>query len=297
MIESKFTHEKELFSPGHSACAGCGVTISFRNILRALGKDIIIVNATGCSEIFSTCYPKSAWRVPYIHSLFENVPAVASGVVRALRAKGNEHTQVVCIAGDGATYDIGFGALSGMLERNEDVLYICYDNEAYMNTGVQRSSSTPFGASTTTSPAGKKIHGKQQTKKPIVEIAAAHGIPYAASASIANLPDLANKLKKAVSIRGARFLSVHTPCVPGWGYSSEKTVALSKLAVETGAWVLFEIENGKFKLNANPAKRKPLAEYLTFQKRFKHLSQEEIAQMQKQLDAKWETLAKWEKCD
>ena len=279
---------KHLFVSGHTACAGCGMAIIVRHVIDTLGKDVIVVNATGCLEIVSSAYPRSAWEVPYIHCLFENAPSVASGISRALKAQGNDHTKVVVFAGDGATYDIGFGALSGMLERNEDVLYICYDNEAYMNTGVQRSSATPVGAATTTSPAGTKIHGKRQPKKPIVQIAADHGIPYAASATAAHLVDLKNKVKKAKAVKGSAFIAIHSPCVPGWGYDPALTVDLSKKVVMSGLWKLFEIENGEFKLNLKPEKRIPVAEYFKPQKRFKHLTGEEIAEIQKDVDKDWE---------
>ncbi|MEM3399604.1 MAG: thiamine pyrophosphate-dependent enzyme, partial [Candidatus Micrarchaeia archaeon] len=227
--------------------------------------------------------------VPYIHSLFENAPAVASGVVRALRVKGNDHTLVLVVAGDGTTYDIGFGSLSGMLERNEDVLYICYDNEAYMNTGVQRSSATPFGASTTTSQAGKKIPGKQEWKKPIVEIAAAHQIPYAASASIAFYADLRSKLHKAVKIRGARFISIHSSCCIGWGFDSNLAVEVCRLAVETGLWKLFEVENGEFRITREPSFI-PVEEYFKLQRRFKHLTKEQIEKIQQHVYEDWARL-------
>jgi len=275
---------ENLFTQGHTACAGCGMAIVVRHILDVMGKDTIVVNATGCLEIVSSAYPRSAWEVPYIHCLFENAASVASGVVHCLRAKGNDHTKVLVIGGDGASYDIGFGILSGALERNEDILYICYDNEAYMNTGVQRSGATPYLASTTTSPAGTKRHGKQQFKKPLVEIAAAHKIPYAASASVGYLQDMKNKVQKAKDMKGARFITIFSPCVPGWGYDSSKTIEIAKLAVDTGMWKLFEIENGVRKDTFKPAKLKPVSEYLKMQKRFKHLTKEEIAKIQRMID-------------
>ncbi|MCX6777861.1 MAG: thiamine pyrophosphate-dependent enzyme [Candidatus Micrarchaeota archaeon] len=276
----------DLFTPGHRACAGCGAAIAFRQIVNALGKDIVIVNATGCGEIISTPFPESAWEVPYIHTLFENVPAVASGVVAALRAQGNDHTTVVCIAGDGSTYDIGFGALSGMLERNDDVLYICYDNEAYMNTGVQRSSSTPLHALTTTSEVGKALHGKEQFKKPLLDIVAAHRVPYAASTCIAYPFDVDKKLKKAKAIRGARFVSIFASCVTGWGVDTQLGVSIARLAVETGMWPMQEYENGEMKITMKPA-RKPVLEYFKLQRRFKHLTPEEVAEIQKTVDGFW----------
>ncbi len=279
----------ELLARGHRACAGCGVAIAIRQILKAVGKNCIVVNATGCSEIFTTPYPESAWKVPYVHCVFENAASIASGVKKALEVEGREEVHVVCIAGDGATYDIGFGALSGMFERGDDVLYICYDNEAYMNTGVQRSSATPFRAATTTSQVGKSVSGKQERKKPIVEIAAAHGIPYAASTSMAFPNDVEKKIKKAMMMRGPKFICIHASCVPGWGYASNLSVELAKLAVETGMWKLYEIEDGTFTLNMKPQK-KPVADYLKQQKRFKHLKDDDIEGIQKMIDAEWEAL-------
>ena len=276
-----------LFSAGHTACAGCAMPIIFRQVLDITGPDVIVVNATSCSEIISSGYPRTAWRVPYIHSLFENTPAVASGVANALKAQGNDHTKVIIFGGDGSTYDVGFGALSGMLERNEDVFYICYDNEAYMNTGVQRSGATPFGARTTTSPVGKVHHGKEIFKKPIVDVVAAHKIPYAASASIGYHMDLAMKVKKALPMRGSRFIDVFSPCVPGWGIDSAITIELAKMAVDCGIWKLVEYENGQFRLNFKHAQRKPVKDYLLKQARFKHLTEQEIAKIQAQIDEEW----------
>ncbi len=276
--------EMHLFAPGHSGCPGCAPSNTLIHILDTLGKDIIVVNATGCMEITSSQYPHSAWRVPYIHTLFENTAAVASGVSAGLKAKGNHHTKVVVIAGDGSTYDIGFGALSGMLDRGDDVLYICYDNEQYANTGVQKSGATPLGAATTTSQAGKIHHGKEKERKPIVEIAAAHNIPYAASASIAFLADFQAKLKKAAAIKGPTFITVNAPCCLGAGFDGSISMKVARLAVQTRMWYLFEYENGNFKLNFNPKASKPVSEYLSLQKRFKHLTPAEIEKIQKICD-------------
>lgn len=278
----------EYFAPGHRACAGCGLAICTRMVLNTIGEDVIVANSTGCLEIISTPYPESAFEVPYIHSLFENVASVATGVKAALKAKGNDHTQVLCLAGDGATYDIGFGALSGMLERNDDVLYVCIDNEAYMNTGVQRSGATPRFAFTTTSQSGKVIHGKTEWKKPLVEIAASHQIPYSASASIAYPKDLEKKIKKAIGIRGARFIAVHTPCCTGWGFDGSLTIKVGKLAVKTGLWTLFEVEDGQFKLNYKPKKLTPAIEYLKTQRRFAHLTDAEVQEIQSRVTKKWQ---------
>lgn len=292
--------QESLFVAGHTACAGCGAVMAIHQMLRALGKDIIVVNPTGCMEIVASKYPESSWKVPYIHSLFENAAAVASGIAACLRAKGNEHTQVVVFAGDGSTYDIGFGFLSGALERNDDVLHICYTNEAYMNTGVQRSGATPLHAKTTTSQVGSKVKGKEVEMKSIVEIVAAHKIPYAASCSIAFPADFELKLKKASKLKGARFLVVQAPCVPGWGYKENLTVELAKLAVETGAWQLYEIENGKLKINYKP-KFKPLIEYLKHQARFKHLLKPEnkflLEELEKSINNRWQELLKLERLE
>lgn len=288
MTKSTETH---LFAPGHAGCPGCGPSATMIQVMDALGKDTVVVNATGCMEITSTLYPQSAWRVPYIHSLFENAPAVASGVVNALRAKGNDHTKVVVIAGDGSTYDIGFGALSGMLDRGEDVLYILYDNELYANTGVQKSGATPLGAATTTTPVGSLHRGKETPRKPIVEIAAAHGIPYAASASIGFINDLQAKLKKAAAMRGSRFIAIHAPCCLGAGFDGGITMNVAKLAVQTRLWQLYEIEGGKLTVNMKIAAPKPVGEYLKLQKRFGHLTPEETAKIQEFADENWRLLA------
>lgn len=279
-----------MFAPGHAGCPGCGPSTTMIQVLDALGKDTIVVNATGCMEITSSLYPQSAWRVPYIHSLFENAPAVASGVVNALRAKGNDHTKVVVIAGDGSTYDIGFGALSGMLDRGEDVLYILYDNELYANTGVQKSGATPLGAATTTTPVGSLHRGKETPRKPIVEIAAAHGIPYAASASIGFINDLQAKLTTAAAMRGSRFIAIHAPCCLGAGFDGSITMNVAKLAVQTRLWQLYEIEGGKLTINMKIASPKPVGEYLKLQKRFSHLTLEETAKIQEFADENWKLL-------
>ncbi len=285
--------EMHLFAPGHAGCPGCAPSAVLIQICDTLGKDIIVVNATGCMEITSSQYPHSAWRVPYIHSLFENAPAVASGISAALRAKGNNHTLVVCIAGDGSTYDIGFGSLSGMLERGDDCLYICYDNELYANTGVQKSGATPFGAATTTSQVGIVHHGNEKDRKPIVEIAASHNIPYAASASIAFLADFKTKLKKAAGIHGPRFITVHAPCCLGAGFDGGLSMKVARLAVQTRQWFLFEIEKGKFKLNFDAKAPKPVGEYLGLQKRFAHVNPEMEAVIQKKADKNYERFVQW----
>ena len=278
--------EMHLYAPGHSGCPGCGPSNALIQICDALGKDIIVVNATGCMEITSSQYPETAWRIPYIHSLFQNAPAVASGVSRALKAQGNDHTKVVVIAGDGATYDIGFGALSGMLERGD----VCYDNQLYANTGVQKSSATPYGAATTTTVVGKVHRGKETERKPIVEVVAAHGIQYAASASIAYYADMQMKLKKAKAMKGPTFVVIDAPCCLGAGFEGALTIKVAKLNVASRLWYLYEIENGQYKMNFNPANPKSVKEPLELQKRFKHLSPEQTEHIQRMANISYENL-------
>jgi len=282
--------EEDLFIKGHNACAGCGCSLCMRWILNTLGKDTVVVNATGCMEVVSTQYPASSWGVPYVHSVFANAAAVASGVSRAFRKQGRKST-VAAIGGDGATYDIGFAALSGAMERNEDMIYVCYDNETYANTGVQRSGATPFASETTTSPF--ETGGKHEWKKDIAFIAAAHGIPYVATASVAFLPDLEKKLLKAKAMKGFRFIVVHAPCTLGWRIPSEKMVEVSRMAVNTGLWNLFEIEAGKFSLSARPA-LEPVDNYLRAQGRFKHITPEQIRFIQEHSRATRSELEKLE---
>ncbi len=284
MVEYK--SEDDLFVSGHTACAGCGAAIIVRNVMRALGKDVIIVNATSCLEIFSSCYPQSAWKVPYIHVTFENAAAVATGIAKTLESKGNDHTKTVVIAGDGASYDIGIGIMSGAMERNENILYICYDNEAFMNTGIQRSSATPYKAWTTTSQIGKKIKGKQEPKKNLTEIVRAHGVPYAATSTAGHITDLQRKITKAKEIKGFRFINILSPCVPGWKYDPALTVKLAKLAVETGLWKVYEVEDGKETVNIKP-NFVPVEKYLKHQKRFKHLTPEDIKIIQENVNKYW----------
>lgn len=282
--------EQHLYAPGHSGCPGCGPSNALIQVCDTLGKDIIIVQATGCMEITSSQYPQSAWRVPYIHSLFQNAPAVASGVAAALKAQGNDHTKVVVIAGDGSTYDIGFGAFSGMLERGDNVLYVCYDNQLYANTGVQKSGATPYGAATTTTNVGSVHKGKETERKPIAEIVAAHGVQYVASASIAYYADLQMKLKKARAVKGPAFVLIDAPCCLGAGFDGGITMKICKLAIQSRLWFLYEIENGQYKLNFNASNPKPVKEYLELQKRFKHLSAEQLEHIQRMANLSYDTL-------
>jgi pyruvate ferredoxin oxidoreductase beta subunit len=261
---------------GHRACQGCGEALGARYVvdaaMRAADDRVIAVNATGCLEVFSTPYPESSWQVPWIHSLFGNAPAVATGVMAALRAKGRTDVKVLAQGGDGGTVDIGFGCLSGMFERNDDVLYVCYDNEAYMNTGIQRSGTTPPAARTTTTPVVGDAPGNafdQGKNAPL--IAMAHGIPYVATASVADLHDLEAKVTKAMDVSGARYIHVHVPCPLGWGSLPHDTIRLARLAVETGLFPLIEAEYGEL-TDVTPIRRKlPVEDYLRPQRRFAHL--------------------------
>ncbi len=276
-------------APGHRACLGCGEALGARLAITAAGQNVIVANATGCLEVFSTAYPDTAWNVAWIHSLFENAAAVASGVEAALKALGRKDVRVIAQGGDGGTADIGLQALSGMLERGHDVLYICYDNEAYMNTGVQRSSLTPYGAHTTTSPRGKEGWGNQTNKKDLIAIAAAHHVPYVATASIGYYQDLQRKVKKAMSLTGPKYMQIHVPCPLGWAYPSEDTIKVAKLAVNCGLVPLFEIENGQITNVRKISKKAPVTEYLQTQARFRHLFQpgreHELAEIQAIADA------------
>lgn len=292
--------EPELFSPGHRACAGCGEALGVRQVLLAAQKPVVIVIPTGCMEIISTLYPHTAWQVPVFHNAFENAAATLSGVEAAYKTfkrKGEitKDINFIAFGGDGGTYDIGFQALSGAVERGHRMLYVCTDNEAYMNTGVQRSSATPFGAHTTTSPAGNKVPGKLQWRKDIVEIMIAHDIPYAAQAAIHNWSDLANKVQKALSVNGPSFINLLVPCPLGWMYPSDKTVEQSKMAVDTCFWPLYECENGVYKVNYDPKDKKaPVVEWLKTQDRFRHLfkpgNEHLIEAFQKEVDRRWQKL-------
>ncbi|MGR3318526.1 MAG: thiamine pyrophosphate-dependent enzyme [Candidatus Anammoxibacter sp.] len=266
-------HIKEnLFDCGHTACSGCGEAIGARRVLQVAGKNIIATAATGCLEVFTTRYPESSWGVPFIHSLFENSAAVASGVEVALKALGRDgETKVIAQGGDGGTADIGLQALSGMFERGHDILYVCYDNEAYMNTGVQRSGLTPFDCMTSTSPPGKFSWGNQYRKKDIPAIAVAHGIPYVATSSVAFPRDIENKVKKALSITGPKYIQIHVPCPLGWRSKSELTIKIAELAVKTGLYPIYEVENGDITGTRRLFDVVPVEEYLKLQGRFAHL--------------------------
>jgi pyruvate ferredoxin oxidoreductase beta subunit len=261
---------------GHRACQGCGEALGARYAIdaamRATGNQLIAVNATGCLEVFSTPYPETSWQLPWIHSLFGNAAAVASGVAAAQRALKRDHVRVIAQGGDGGTSDIGFGCLSGMFERNDDVLYICYDNEAYMNTGVQRSSATPPAARTATTPAVGPFPGNVSgTGKNVPLIAMAHRIPYVATASVANLRDLEAKITTAMEIHGARYVHIHVPCPLGWGSAPADTIKVARMAVESGLFPLFEARDGRITGRIPIRHKVPVNEYLKLQKRFAHL--------------------------
>src|SRR6266540_712990 len=260
---------------GHRACQGCGEALGARYAIdaamRATGGQLIAVNATGCLEVFTTPYPETSWQVAWLHSLFGNAAAVATGVAAAMRVKGRG-VRTIAQGGDGGTTDIGFGCLSGMFERNDDVLYICYDNEAYMNTGVQRSSATPPAARTATTPvAGPEPGNVFGTGKSVPKIAVAHGIPYVATATVADLHDLERKVTKAMGIHGARYIHIHVPCPLGWGSASHDTIRLARLAVESGLFPVFEAEHGIVTASRKIRRKVPVTEYLQPQKRFAHL--------------------------
>jgi pyruvate ferredoxin oxidoreductase beta subunit len=288
--------QKEYFSPGHRACQGCAEALAIRLVCKALGRNIIIASATGCMEVVSTPIPFTAWRVPWFHVAFENAAAVASGIESALKVlmrKGRipyKKIVTLAMAGDGGTADIGLQALSGALERNDDFIYICTDNEAYMNTGIQRSSSTPFGASTTTSPAGKVKMGQITWKKNMPAIAAAHNIPYVATACPSYPIDLIQKVKKAADIEGAAYIHILSVCPTGWRSAPELSIKLGRLAVETGIFPIYEVERGQYRLNIDFPNLKPIKEYIKLQGRFRHLTDEMIGEIEKRVRKEYEQL-------
>jgi len=270
------TERSNTLTSGHRACQGCGEALGARYVLdaamRATEGRLIAANATGCLEVFSTPYPESSWQLPWIHSLFGNAPAVATGVAAALRAKGREEVRVIGQAGDGGTVDIGFGCLSGMFERGDDVLFVCYDNEAYMNTGVQRSGATPPAARTAnTKPVGDEPGNVFGQGKNVPMIAVAHEIPYVATATVADLHDLEAKVERAMNLHGPRYLHVFVPCPLGWGAASRDTVRLARLVAETGLFPVFEAERGEIVSVTKIRRRVPVTEYLKLQRRYAHL--------------------------
>lgn len=298
--------KRERFTGGHRMCAGCGAPVVIRQVLRALKEEdhAVIASATGCLEVSTFLYPYTAWEDSFIHSAFENAAATISGAEAAFEAfkrkgKIDYETKFIAFGGDGGTYDIGLQSLSGAMERGHDMVYVCYDNGAYMNTGIQRSSATPRFADTTTSPAGKVIQGKQQPKKDLTEIMVNHSIPYVGqSAPIGNMKDLYEKAEKAIYTKGPAFLNVLAPCPRGWRYNTPDLMEVSKLAVETCMWPLYEVIDGKYIVNYKPKTKLPVEEFLKVQGRFKHLFNEEnkhlLEILQEDVDRKWNRLLQLE---
>lgn len=293
-----------LLSSGHRMCAGCGAPTVVKMVLLASDYPVVVAVATGCLEV-STCISEyTAWKVPWIHNAFENAASTIAGVetmYRALKKQGKISKEVKFIAfgGDGGTYDIGLQSLSGTAERGHDILYICYDNGAYMNTGIQRSSATPFGADTTTRPAGSVVPGKTEPRKNLTRIMSAHNIPYAAQASPSHWMDLIKKVRKALEIKGTKFINIISPCNRGWRSRTDDSIMLSRLAVDTCYWPLYEIENGITRITFRPKEKKPIEDFLRPQGRFKHLFNPEnewiIKRLQEEIDKEWERLQKEEK--
>jgi len=277
---------KFMLAPGHNACAGCGQMIAARAVVETLGPNIIVANATGCLEVTTTAYPTSAWGMPWIHSVFENASAIASGIIAGLKQKGlDKKYKVLAQGGDGGSFDIGFGLISGMWERGENIMYVAYDNEAYANTGRQASSATPWGAATTTTPAGsgKTIDaiGSHQKKKDMIAIALAHGLNYVAQTTAGHVDDIKRKIKKASETPGPSYLQILVPCVPGWIYEPSKSVKIGKMAAQTGLYPLLEYENGKLtNILKVPRPRATVDEYLKMQGRFAHLFKTEKGRQQ-----------------
>lgn len=292
----------ERLAPGHRMCAGCGATIAVRAVLRGLrpGDQAVIGNATSCLEVSSFMYPYTAWEDSYIHNAFENAGATLSGVETAYhvlkkRGKIKDNFKFITFAGDGGTYDIGLQSLSGAMERNHDILYVCYDNGAYMNTGIQRSSATPLYADTTTTPVGSRSNGKPQNRKDLASIIADHDVPYVAQTTLlGNFKDIHIKAEKGIYTKGAAFLNVMAPCPRGWRYETSEIMDICKKAVETCYWPLFEVEQGKWVLNYKPKKKLPIEDFLRLQGRFKHLfkpgNEYLLEAFQKEVDRRWEDL-------
>ena len=293
---SRLVTKKEYFTPGHRACQGCAEALAVRLVAKALGKNVVVASATGCMEIVSSPLPFTNWAVPWIHVAFENAAAVASGAeagTKALIRKGklpDKGTVFLGMGGDGATSDIGLQALSGAFERGHNFVYVCYDNEAYMNTGIQRSSATPFGAATTTSPAGKLTPGQVTWKKNMPEIAVAHNIPYVATACSSYPFDLMEKVEKAARTKGPAYVHILSVCPTGWRLAPEKAIWIGRLAVETGVFPLYEVEKGKYRITVDVPALKPVQEYLKPQGRFRHLTAELIEQIQQRVTEEYNKL-------
>ncbi|MDD5720436.1 MAG: thiamine pyrophosphate-dependent enzyme [Candidatus Krumholzibacteria bacterium] len=301
----QLVQNEDLLTGGHRACAGCTGANILRQIMLVAGKNTVVAGATGCMEVITTIFPYTAWKTSFIHSAFENAAATISGAetaYRALKKSGElpaaaaqaERMNFIAYGGDGGTYDIGLQSLSGALERGHNMLYVCYDNEAYMNTGIQRSSATPFGAHTSTAPAGKVKQGKPQDRKDLTRIMVAHNIPYVAQTTPFHWKDLATKVEKALSCDGPAFINVLMPCTVGWGFPMELGMQIAKDAVETNFWPLFEVEYGKYTINKKPKERQPSAPWLKQQARFRHLfkpgNEKLLEHCQEHVDRQWEAL-------
>ena len=303
-LKEVVANKPAIFEAGHRMCAGCGAPVVGRMVMRALheGDHAVVANATGCMEVSTCIYPYSSWSSSYIHTAFECAGATCSGVEAAYKSMlrqgklpQDEHFKFIAFGGDGGTYDIGLQSLSGAMERGHDMTYVCYDNGAYMNTGIQRSSATPHFADTTTTPAGKVMPGKMQVRKDLTEVMEAHHLPYVAqTAAFNNFKDLYEKAEKAIYTEGATFLNVLAPCPRGWGYATEDLMKINKLAIDTCYWPLYEVENGKYRITYKPAKKLPIEEFLKPQRRFKHMflpgNEWMIEEFQKEVDKRWQEL-------
>ncbi len=291
---------KDPLCGGHRACAGCGAPIVVKQVLMSSKDPVVVTSATGCLEVVTTIFPYTAWNVNFLHNAFENSAATCSGVeaaYKALKKKGKvkaDHINFVAFGGDGGTYDIGFQSLSGAMERGHDMLYVCYNNEAYMNTGIQRSSATPKGAATTTAPAGKVIPGKVQFSKNLTEIMVAHDLPYVAQSAVGFWRDLTKKAETAFATRGPKFMNVLQPCRLGWAYDPKLTAEMGRLAADTCIWPLYEVVNGVYKLTYKPREKKPVTEFLKLQYRFRHLfkpgNEGVLEAIQQETDRRWQAL-------
>ncbi|MBE9501808.1 MAG: pyruvate ferredoxin oxidoreductase [Dehalococcoidia bacterium] len=297
---TEICNQEDGLAPGHRACIGCGETIIARQILQAIDSPVVAASSTGCLEIVTSPYPFTSWRIPWIHNAFENVAttlAAAETAYRVLIKQGkieDRGIKFVAFGGDGATYDIGLQFISGVIDRGHRLLYVCLNNEAYMNTGIQRSGATPMGAWTTTTPVGRVVPGKRENRKDITAIMVAHDIPYAAQVAPHAWRDLMTKVQKAVAIDGPSFINALCPCPRGWRYDTDKTIALSKLAAETCVWPLYEVIDGEWKLNFRPSPKRPITDWFQSQGRFAHLLRPEnkhlVDEIQEVVDREWERL-------
>lgn len=277
---------KKYLSSGHNACAGCGELSAAQSVMRGLNDNVIIANATGCLEVTTTAYPQSAWGLPWIHSLFENASAVASGINAALKQKKNKQTKVIVFGGDGGTFDIGIGLISGMWERGENILYVCFDTESYSNTGFQASGATPYGASTSTAPHGLISPGSTTNKKDMIGVALAHGVKYIAQSTTGFPDDITNKVKKALAANGPAYIQILCPCIPGWKIKYDEAGTMAKMAVKTGLYPLLEYIDGQLVASSINSNFQPtsIKEYLTMQGRFSHLKENDLVMIKKIVD-------------